>query len=236
MLTDANLATGVQPIARPEVTDEWFAPPLDQSAWDEEVSPYDWDETTGLSTRPIPGMRGGEYILTGLAHNRNSKIAYDSASNQVGMNMRSRKLAALAATLKPPEIHGDPTGDLLVVGWGSTLGAIEEAVDIARAQGKRVSSLHLRFLSPMEPGLKKIFEGFRKVMTIELNYSDDPHAPMITEENRRRSQLALVLRAHTLMDIDCWSKVPGHPLQPGTIHNVIESRLEEIEGAEACSA
>ena len=125
MLTDANLATGVQPVPRPEVTEDWFPPPLDQSAWSKDVAPYDWDEKTGLSERPIPGMQGGEYILTGLAHNRLSKIAYDTASNQEGMNMRSRKLAALAATLKPPEVHGDPTGDLLVVGWGSTLGAIE---------------------------------------------------------------------------------------------------------------
>jgi 2-oxoglutarate ferredoxin oxidoreductase subunit alpha len=236
MLTDANLATGVQPIERPDVTDEWFAPPLDQSAWDKEVSPYNWDETSGLSERPIPGMRGGEYVLTGLAHNRNSKIAYDSASNQEGMNMRSRKLAALSATMKPPEIHGDPTGDLLIVGWGSTLGAIEEAVDRARAQGHKVSSVHLRFLSPLEPGLKKIFSGFKKVMTIEINYSDDPDSPLINEENRRYSQLAIVLRAHTLMDIDCWSMVPGHPLQPGTIHNVIEANLTETEGADACSA
>ncbi|MBT8087568.1 MAG: 2-oxoacid:acceptor oxidoreductase family protein, partial [Gammaproteobacteria bacterium] len=87
VLTDANLATGVQPIERPDVTEEWFAPPVDQSAWDKEVAPYDWDEQTGLSDRPIPGMRGGEYILTGLAHNRQSKIAYDTASNQEGMNM-----------------------------------------------------------------------------------------------------------------------------------------------------
>ena len=236
MLTDANLATGVQPIERPEVSEDWFAPPLDQSAWDERVAPYDWDETTGLSDRPIPGMRGGEYILTGLAHNRHSKIAYDSASNQEGMNMRSRKLTTLAATLNPPEVHGDPTGDLLIVGWGSTLGAIEEAVDLARAQGKKVSSVHLRFLSPLEPGLKKIFSGFKKVMTIEINYSDDPDAPMINEENRRISQLAFVLRAHTLVDIDCWSKVPGHPLQPGTIGKVIDARLAELEGAESCSA
>jgi 2-oxoglutarate ferredoxin oxidoreductase subunit alpha len=232
LLTDANLATGVQPIKRPEVTDEWFAPPLDQSAWDEEVSPYDWDETTGLSDRPIPGMRGGEYILTGLAHNRDSKIAYDSASNQEGMNMRSRKLTALAATMKPPEIHGDPTGDLLIVGWGSTLGAIEEAVDLARAQGHKVSSLHLRFLSPLEPGLKEIFSGFKMVMTIEINYSDEPDAPLINEDNRRISQLALLLRAHTLMDINCWSVVPGHPLQPGAIGSVIAARLNEIQGAE----
>ena len=236
ILTDANLATGVQPIERPDVTDEWFAPPVDQSSWDEQVSPYNWDETSGLSERPIPGMRGGEYVLTGLAHNRNSKIAYDSASNQEGMNMRSRKLAALAATMKPPEIHGDATGDLLIVGWGSTLGAIEEAVDLARAQGQKVSSVHLRFLSPMEPGLKKIFSGFKKIMTIEINYSDDPGEPLVGEEYRRYAQLALVLRAHTLMDIDCWSMVPGHPLQPGTIGKVIDAHLPEMEGAELCSA
>ena len=236
ILTDANLGTGVQPIERPEVTEEWFAAPLDQSDWDPDVSPYNWDETSGLSERPIPGMRGGEYILTGLAHNRDSKIAYDSESNQEGMNMRSRKLAAMFATMKPPEIHGDPTGDLLIVGWGSTLGAIEEAVDIERAKGKKVSSVHLRFLSPMEPGLKKIFAGFKQVMTVEINYSDDVNAPLITEENRRYSQLALVLRAHTLMDIDCWSMVPGHPLQPGMISRVIDARLTEMEGAELCSA
>ncbi|MGB5490688.1 MAG: 2-oxoacid:acceptor oxidoreductase subunit alpha [Woeseiaceae bacterium] len=236
ILTDANLATGVQPIERPDVTDEWFAPPLDQSDWDEEVAPYNWDETTGLSERPLPGMRGGEYILTGLAHNRDSKIAYDSSSNQEGMNMRSRKLATLAATMKPPEIHGDSEGDLLIVGWGSTLGAIEEAVDRARAEGNSVSSVHLRFLSPLEPGLKEIFSGFKKVITVEINYSDDPGAPMITQENRRYSQLAIVLRAHTLMDIDCWSMVPGHPLQPGTIHSVINARLADLEGAQSCSA
>ena len=236
ILTDANLATGVQLIERPEVTDEWFAPPLDQSAWDENVSPYNWDETTGLSERPVPGMRGGEYILTGLAHNRDSKIAYDTASNQEGMDMRSRKLSALATTMKPPEIHGDPTGDLLLVSWGSTMGAIEEAVDLAKAQGQKVSSLHLRFLSPLEPGLKEIFSGFKKVMTIELNYSDDPDAPLINAETRRYAQLALVLRTHTLMDIDCWSVVPGHPLSPSTIGRVIDSHIEEPQGAELCSA
>jgi 2-oxoglutarate ferredoxin oxidoreductase subunit alpha len=236
LLTDANLATGVQPIERPQVTEDWFAPPVDQSVWDKNVAPYDWDEKTGLSDRPIPGMRGGEYILTGLAHNRQSKIAYDTASNQEGMDMRSRKLAALAATLKPPEVHGDDSGDLLIVGWGSTLGAIEEAVDRARAQGKSVSSVHLRFLLPIEPGLKELFKRFKKVMTVEINYSDDPDSPHTTPEYRRYAQLAIVLRAHTLMDIDCWSVVPGHPLQPGMIGKVIDSRLTKIEGAEACSA
>jgi 2-oxoglutarate ferredoxin oxidoreductase subunit alpha len=225
LLTDANLATGVQPYPRPEPSADWLAPPIDQSEWDEAVPPYDWDQETGLSPRPIPGMPGGQYILTGLAHTNGSKVAYDSDSNQRGCSMRSRKLAALASTLKPPEVHGDGEGDLLLVGWGSTLGAIEEAVDRARDQGHRVSSLHLRFLSPMEPGLKEIFAKFRKVMTVEINYSDEPDDPLITDETRRYAQLAWLLRAHTLMDIDCWSVVYGHPLQPGMIHEVLLKRL-----------
>jgi 2-oxoglutarate ferredoxin oxidoreductase subunit alpha len=111
------------------------------------------------------------------------------------------------------------------VGWGSTLGAIEEAVDRARAEGLQVSSLHLRFLSPMEPGLKEIFRGFRRVMTVEINYSDKPNAPLINHETRRYAQLAWLLRAHTLIDVDCWSVVQGQPLQPGTILNELRQRL-----------
>lgn len=228
LLTDANLATGVQPYPRPEPRLDWFAPPIDQSDWDDSIPPYNWDQNTGLSPRPVPGMRNGEYILTGLAHTINSKVAYDADSNQKGCAMRSRKLSALAGTLKPPQVHGDAEGDLLIVGWGSTLGAIEEAVDRARSAGEKVSSLHLRFLSPMEPGIKEIFTRFKKVMTIEINYSDDPQAPLITQETRRYAQLAWLLRAYTCMDIDCWSVVYGHPLQPGEIRRVIGKQLATL--------
>ena len=69
---------------------------------------------------------------------------------------------SLQSTLEPPVIHGDPEGDLLVVGWGSTLGAIEEAVDRLRADGHKVSSMHLRVLSPMPAGLSKVFERFAR--------------------------------------------------------------------------
>jgi 2-oxoglutarate/2-oxoacid ferredoxin oxidoreductase subunit alpha len=225
LLTDANLATGVAPFPRPKVEASWLAPSPDQSPWPEGLDPYDWDPETGLSPRPIPGQPGGEHVLTGLAHTRASKVAYDPKANQEGCTMRSRKLAAFARTLKRPEVHGDPEGDLLVVGWGSTLGAIEEAVDRLRAQGHRVSSLHLRFLCPLEPGLAEIFSRFRQVMTVELNYSDDPQDPLITPETRRRAQLARVLREHTLVDVDGWSLVPGQPFPPGIIARELARRL-----------
>lgn len=224
LLSDANLATGVQPFPRPEPRAEWFAPPVDLSPWQKSVAPYQWDEETGLSPRAVPGQPGGEYVLTGLAHTKHGKVAYDPESNQTGCDMRSRKLATLQKTLKPPKLHGDPQGDLLVVGWGSTLGAIDEAVDRARQQGLRVSSIHLRFLSPLEPGLKETFSRFAKVMTVELNYSDQPD--VTSNDTRRYSQLALLLRAQTLVDVDCFSQVQGQPLQPGLIYREIVRRLE----------
>ncbi len=95
--------------------------------------------------------------MTGLSHTKLSKVAYDPESHQTGCDMRSRKLAAFQKTLQPPKINGEPEGDLLVVGWGSTLGAIDEAVDRLQEEGKKVSSLHLRFLSPLEPGLEGDF-------------------------------------------------------------------------------
>jgi len=228
LLTDANLATGVQPWERPVMQEEWLASPVDQSEWDRSVPPYDWDETTGLSQRPIPGQPGGMYVLTGLSHTNRSKVAYDSETNQSSMELRSRKLAALQSTLKPPKVNGDEEGDLLVVGWGSTLGAIEEAVDLLREQGHKVSSVHLRFLSPLEPGLKEIFARFKKVMTVEINYSDKPDAPLINDENRRRAQLANILRMQTLVDVDCWSVVYGHPLQPGELVEELSHRLDAL--------
>jgi len=229
LLTDANLATGVQPWERPDVQEEWFSAPIDQSPWDRNIPPYDWDEGTGLSQRPIPGQPDGMYVLTGLSHTTHSKVAYDSDTNQTTMEHRSRKLAALQSTLKPPVVHGDETGDILVVAWGSTIGAIEEAVDTLREDGHKISSLHLRFISPLEPGLKDIFSRYKKVMTIEINYSDDPNAPLITSENRRYAQLANVLRAQFVIDIDCWSVVYGHPLQPGMLITELSKRLKAIK-------
>ncbi len=227
VLTDANLATGVQPFPRPVLDPAWQGSAPDMSPVPEGKAPYDWNEETGLSRRFIPGTPGGMHTLTGLAHDENSKVAYASAINQKSSAMRSRKIAVLQSTLRPPVVYGPESGDLLVVGWGSTRGAIEEAVDRAREEGLSVSSLHLRFLSPLEPGLKGIFGRFKKVMTVEINYSDDPDMPYITDENRRRGQLAWLLRAQTLVDVDCWTRVLGEPLKPGEIHDVIRANASK---------
>jgi 2-oxoglutarate ferredoxin oxidoreductase subunit alpha len=167
------------------------------------------------------------HTLTGLAHDRDSHVAYDAEINEQTLRFRSLKLAALQRTLKPPKVFGDAKGDLLVVGWGSTKGAIEEAVEGLRAEGKKVSSLHLQFLQPMAPGIKEIMQGFKKVMTIESNWSDRPEDKIIDESNRRYSSMAILLRSRFLIDIDCFSEVKGQPIKPGTIRRVMLEKLKK---------
>jgi 2-oxoglutarate ferredoxin oxidoreductase subunit alpha len=225
VLSDANLATGQQAFTRPRIKKEWDAPPIDQSPVRKGALPFDWDPKTGLSQRFIPGQPNGMYTLTGLAHDSSGTVAYEAGINQDGCRHRSLKLAAFQKTLKPPTVHGDAEGDLLVVGWGSTKGAIEEAVDRVRRDGLRVSSMHLKFLQPMASGIKEIMQGFKQVLTVEINYSDSIEDEIIDENNRRFANLAWLLRARYLIDIDCWSNVHGQPIKPGSIERMIRDRL-----------
>jgi 2-oxoglutarate ferredoxin oxidoreductase subunit alpha len=227
VLSDANLATGQQPFQRPQFSESWLAPPFDQSDIAAGSKPYDWDPVTGLARRFVPGQPHGMHTLTGLAHDRDSHVAYDPEINEEGLRHRSLKLAALQKTLRPPNVFGEDSGELLIVGWGSTKGAIEEAVERLRAEGLKVSSMHLQFLQPMAPGMKEIMQRFDKVMTVESNWSDDPNDAIIDEENRRYSALAMMLRARTLIDIDCWTEVRGRPIKPGTVAAAVRAKLKQ---------
>ncbi|MGZ8212792.1 MAG: 2-oxoacid:acceptor oxidoreductase subunit alpha [Burkholderiales bacterium] len=231
VLSDANLATSNQPFPRPKFNAAWLAPPVDQSAIPEGAKPYDWDATTGLARRFIPGQPNGMHTLTGLAHDRASHVAYDPEINQESIHSRSLKLAAFQKTLKAPTVFGPPEGDLLVIGWGSTRGAIEEAVEQLRSEGQKVSSLHLTFLQPLPPGIKDIMQRFTRVMTIEGNWCDQPDDAIIDENNRRYSALAMLLRSRYLIDVDCWSEVRGQPIKPSVIREVVLQKLNVTEEA-----
>ncbi|MBV5298992.1 MAG: 2-oxoacid:acceptor oxidoreductase subunit alpha [Rhodoferax sp.] len=225
VLTDASLSSSQQPFNRPQFNEAWLAPPYDQSPVAEGARAYDWDATTGLARRFIPGQPGGMHTVTGLAHDRDSHVAYDPDINQESLRARSLKLAALQKTLTAPEVFGEASGDLLLIGWGSTQGAIEEAVESLRAEGQKVSSIHLRFLQPMQPGIKAIMQRFKQVMTIEINWSDSPDEDIIDESNRRYSSLAILLRSRCLIDVDCWSEVRGQPIKPSTIRRIALAKL-----------
>ena len=166
------------------------------------------------------------HTVTGLAHDRASKVAYDPEINEEGLRHRSLKIAALQKTLKTPEVFGDAEGDLLVVGWGSTKGVIEEAVGRLRDEGRRVSSLHLTFLQPMAPGIGEILRRFRSVMTVEGNWADRLDDELIDADNRRYSALAMMLRSRYLVDVDCWTQSRGQPIKPSSVVAALRAKLD----------
>jgi 2-oxoglutarate/2-oxoacid ferredoxin oxidoreductase subunit alpha len=226
VLSDASLATAQQPFPRPQFSADWLAPPVDQTPTAPGAKPYDWDPVTGLSRRFQPGQPGGMHTLTGLAHDRASKVAYDPAVNEEGLRMRSLKLAALQKTLAPPTVFGDPSGDMLLIGWGSTQGVIEEAVTRLRGEGLRVSSVQLRFIQPMPSGIREILARFKHAMTIEGTWSDKVEDELIDADNRRYAPLATMLRSRFLFDIDCWSEARGQPIKPGAVAEIVRERLQ----------
>jgi len=225
LLSDASLATAQQPFPRPEFSEDWLAAPIDQSPVEDGYHPYNWDPRSGQRQRVIPGQPGGMHTLTGLAHDRRSCVAYNLKINKEGMRHRSLKLAALQKTIKTPRVLGDDKGELLVIGWGSTRGAIEEAVKRVREDGHSVSSMHLKILQPLASGIKEIMQRFDKVLVVENNWADSLDDELIDEENRRYSNLGWLLRARCLVDVDCWGEVGEQPIKPGTVERVIRERL-----------
>ena len=225
ILSDANLASAQQPFPRPKFDPAWLAPPTDQNAVPAGLLPYDWDEQTGLARRFVPGQPNGMHTLTGLAHDKASRVAYDPEINQDAIRARSLKLAAFQKTLRPPTVFGEPTGDLLVVGWGSTQGAIEEAVQGLQAEGRRVSAMHFRFLQPLPPGIGDILKGFQQVVTVEASWATGSRTPSSTRPTAAiRRWPCSCARAISSMWI-AGRRYAGQPIKPGSVRRVVLNKL-----------
>ena len=123
------------------------------------------------------------------------------------VEVRAAKVARVALDIPPLHVHGAQSGDLLVVGWGSTYGAIEQAVVQAHARGVSVGHLHLRHLNPFPADLDGVLERFRRVLVPELNLG----------------QLARLLRERGLVDVVQLNKVQGRPF---TIAEINQRVLE----------
>jgi len=123
--------------------------------------------------------------------------------------LRAEKIARVAQDIPPVELNGPDSGELLVVGWGSTQGAILSAVEEVQALGHAVSSVHLRWLNPLPSNLGDVLRRFRRVLVPELN----------------AGQLALLLRAAYLVDAKSLTKVQGRPFKVGEIRTRIEAML-----------
>jgi 2-oxoglutarate ferredoxin oxidoreductase subunit alpha len=168
-LSDQSIATRIEAFEEPNLQKccQDLTPDFSPLA---EYTPYPVNGE--IQPRPAPGtpILSGKYPLaTGLEHD---EMGHPTGSPKLHVEMtarRRRKLQKLAEELPAPQVYGPPEGNILLVGWGSTQGPIREAVDRARAAGDSVSSLNLRHISPLPPGLENIFAGFNHVIVVEMN-------------------------------------------------------------------
>lgn len=171
IVSDQAIATRIEAFPEPnlEKVCQDITPDLSPVA---DYKPYDLAALDGVVPRVVPGTRilSGKYpIATGLEHD---EMGHPTGSPKLHSQMtakRRKKYQALAATLPTPKIYGPSEGNVLLVGWGSTEGPIREAVDRARAAGDSISSLHIRNISPLPPGLENIFSGFHHIFVVEIN-------------------------------------------------------------------
>jgi 2-oxoglutarate/2-oxoacid ferredoxin oxidoreductase subunit alpha len=171
VLSDQSIATRIEAFPEPDLenTCQDITPDLTPVA---EHKPYDLSAPDSISRHAPPGTRilDGRYpVITGLEHD---EMGHPTGSPKLHMQMvakRRRKLQVLAERLPKPVIHGAPEGNVLLVGWGSTQGPIREAVERARATGDSVSSIHIRYINPLPPGLEDMFAGFNHVIVVEMN-------------------------------------------------------------------
>jgi 2-oxoglutarate ferredoxin oxidoreductase subunit alpha len=171
ILSDQAIATRIEAFAEPNLErvcqdiSPDFSPVADHKA-------YDLSSPTGVTPRVVPGTKvlSGKYsIATGLEHD---EFGHPTGSPKLHMQMtakRRKKLQALGASVAAPKVYGPPEGNILLVGWGSTQGPIQESVDRARAAGDSVSSLHIKHLNPLPNGLENVFSGFNHVLVVEMN-------------------------------------------------------------------
>ncbi len=171
ILSDQAISTRIEAFPEPKLKEimQDISPDLTPVA---DHKPYDLSAPDGVTRHVAPGTRilSGKYpIATGLEHDELGHPTGSPKLHTLMVAKRRKKLQALAETLPVPVIHGPSEGNVLLVGWGSTEGPIREAVDRARAAGDSVSSIHLKHLNPLPPGLENIFSGFNHVFVVEMN-------------------------------------------------------------------
>jgi 2-oxoglutarate ferredoxin oxidoreductase subunit alpha len=171
VLTDQGIATRIESFPEPDLAKIVRDIGPDLSPKPADFKPYR-DTPSGISERAFPGtyMEGGEYpVMTGLEHTETGHPGGDP-ENHMKMNAkRRRKLQTLMNRLPLPGIYGADSGEVLLVGWGSTKGPIEEAVDQLQTEGMQIGALHLRYLCPTPNGLGQIFARYGNVFVVELN-------------------------------------------------------------------
>ncbi len=210
-LSDAFLATGAEPWKIPSFEG---LPDISVANWTEKEGfhPYERDPKTLARKWAIPGTPGLEHRIGGLEKaDITGNVSYDPDNHHRMQLLRQAKVARMADDIAPLEVFGPDRGDLLILGWGSTYGAIRSAVERLHSQGQgNVAHAHLRHLNPFPANTEKVLRSFRRVLIPEVNLG----------------QLLMLIRAQFLIDAEGYDRVRGKPF---TIAEIV-TQAERILG------
>jgi 2-oxoglutarate ferredoxin oxidoreductase subunit alpha len=209
-LSDGYIANGSEPWRLPKV-EELPDLRIEFRTDPQGFLPYERNPETLARPWAIPGTPGLEHRIGGLEkENVTGNVSYDAVNHEKMVHLRAEKVERIARDIPPLEVHGEQSGKLLVIGWGSTAGAIHGATNMAQKLGLKVSRAHLRYLNPFPANLGEVLSRFERVLLPEMNLG----------------QLALLLRARFLKDIQSLTKVQGQPFTRQEILDKIQEILE----------
>jgi 2-oxoglutarate ferredoxin oxidoreductase subunit alpha len=213
LLSDGYLANGAEPWRIPDADDipeipvHFATEPNSPTGY----LPYKRDPQTLARPWAVPGTPGLEHRIGGLEkQDVSGNINYEPLNHEKMVRIRAAKVAAIAQDIPDIEPVGDTAGDLLIIAWGSTHGAITAAVNAQRAEGRRIGHVHLRHLNPLPSNLGEVITRFKKVLVPELNMG----------------QLLWVLRAKYLVDAEGLNKIQGRPFKQSEVEQKIEEMLD----------
>ena len=216
LLTDGYIATSSEPWRLPDVDAlPDISVPYASVEPGEEFLPYLRDPETLSRPWAIPGQAGLEHRIGGLEKDATTgNVSYDPDNHETMTEVRSRKIAAIAQDIPELETHGEGS-DLLVLGWGSTYGAIRTAVNRVRKSGRQVAHAHLRYVNPFPTNLGEVLASYNRVLIPEINMG----------------QLSRLIRAEYLVPTIGYNRVQGLPMKArdieGKIHEVLDGEESE---------
>jgi 2-oxoglutarate ferredoxin oxidoreductase subunit alpha len=208
-LSDAFLATGSEPWRVPaagDLADISVANATDPATF----QPYARDAQTLARPWAVPGTPGLEHRIGGLEKaDVSGNVSYDPDNHHRMQVLRQAKVAGIANDIPPLEVFGPASGELLILGWGSSYGAIRSAVERLQAEGFSVAHAQLRYLNPLPRNTGDVLRAYQRVLVPEINLG----------------QLSLLIRARFLIDVVGLNRVRGKPFRISEIRNAAEALL-----------